>query len=95
MPKLAAFPKAFLDDLCVTGRMTLAEWISLGASLGVDGLEFYSGFLDLREQSSWREVRHRMDDVGLKMPMLCCSPDFTHPDPAFRAAADRTGKRVD
>ena len=49
MPKLAAFPKAWLDDLCVKGTMSLREWIELGASLKVDGLEFYSGFSDLRK----------------------------------------------
>lgn len=86
MPRLAAFPKAFLDDLCLSGRMTLAQWIALGASLGVDGLEFYSGFIDLRKKTGWRDARRQLDDVGLQMPMLCCSPDFTHPDPAFRSA---------
>lgn len=86
MPKLSAFPKAFLDDLCVTGKMTLAEWISLGATLGVDGLEFYSGFINLRRPSDWSEARRRLDDAGLAMPMMCCSPDFTHPDASYRAA---------
>jgi sugar phosphate isomerase/epimerase len=25
------------------------------------------------------------EDRGLEIPMVCCSPDFTHPDPGFRA----------
>ncbi|RIK78119.1 MAG: myo-inositol catabolism protein IolH, partial [Planctomycetota bacterium] len=37
MPKLAAFPKAFMDDLCVTGAMSLRQWIDLAATLEVDG----------------------------------------------------------
>ena len=84
MPKLAAFPKAWLDDLCVTGTMSLREWIELGASLGVDGLEFYSGFRDLKDPAAFGPTRQMMEDQGLAMPMYCCSPDFTHPDPAFR-----------
>ena len=44
-PKLAAFPKCFMDQLCVDHTMTVFEWIELAATLGVDGLEFYSGFL--------------------------------------------------
>ena len=84
MPKLAAFPKAWIDDLCVTGRMTLREWIKLGASLGVDGLEFYSGFIDLQAPDAPRVYRRMCEDAGLAIPMFCCSPDFTHPDPAFR-----------
>ena len=44
-PRLAAFPKCFMDQLCVDRTMTVFEWIELAATLGVDGLEFYSGFL--------------------------------------------------
>ncbi|HZZ72076.1 MAG TPA: sugar phosphate isomerase/epimerase family protein [Pirellulales bacterium] len=86
MPKLAAFPKAFLDSLCVDGSMSLAEWIDLAATLAVDGLEFYGGFLDLQDSRRWPEMRRRAADHGLSIPMMCCSPDFTHPSAAFRQA---------
>lgn len=79
-PRLAAFPKCYMDELCVHRTMTLLEWVELAGTLGVDGLEFYSGFL--------REDEHFLEDVKdalrrhkLQMPMLCCSPDFTQPDP--------------
>ena len=84
MPKLAAFPKAWLDDLCVTGTMTVRQWVDVGRVVGVDGLEFYTGFLELRDRRKWAESRRVAEDAGLSIPMLCCSPDFTHPDPAFR-----------
>jgi sugar phosphate isomerase/epimerase len=84
MPKIAAFPKAFIDELCITGAMSLRQWIELAASLGVDGLEFYHGFLALRDSSAVAEARRMAEDKGLSIPMFCCSPDFSHPDPAFR-----------
>jgi sugar phosphate isomerase/epimerase len=86
LPSLAVFPKAWMDDLCVTGAMTLETWIGMAAGLDVDGLEFYSGMLDLRDPASWPHWRAAVEARGLSVPMLCCSPDFTHPDPAFRAA---------
>lgn len=86
MPLLSAFPKAFLDDLCVSGTMTIRQWIEVGASLDLDGLEFYTGFLELRDKHAWDESRRIAEDHGLKLPMLCASPDFTHPDPKFRQA---------
>ena len=86
MPKLAAFPKAYMDALCVTGEMKLAEWIKLAATLDIDGLELYCGILDLADAASWSEYRQMMDHYELAMPMLCCSPDFTHPDKSFRDA---------
>lgn len=84
MPKLAAFPKAFMDDLCLSGEMTLQQWIELAATLDIDGLEFYAGFLEMKDQNFWPEAKKMATDQGLEIPMMCCSPDFTHPDEAFR-----------
>lgn len=84
MPKLAAFPKAYMDALCVDGTMRLREWVELAATLEVDGLEFYSGFLELTDLAACRAARALAAEHRLAIPMLCCSPDFTHPDAAFR-----------
>jgi len=84
VPKLAAFPKAFLDPLCVDGSLTVEEWIELAATLGIDGLEFYSGFLELDDEANWEKFRLIAKSCDLEIPMLCCSPDFTHPEVAFR-----------
>ncbi len=84
MPKLAAFPKAFMRPLCKDGTMTLREWVDLAAPLGLDGLEYYSGMLELADPARWAEARRTVEDRGLVIPMLCCSPDFSHPDAEFR-----------
>jgi sugar phosphate isomerase/epimerase len=84
MPKLAAFPKAYMDQLCIDGSLSIRQWIELAATLGVEGLEFYTGFLGLADPQSWQQSRRIAADHGMTIPMLCCSPDFTHPDPAFR-----------
>src|SRR6266481_2840600 len=86
MPRLAAFPKAFMKPLCRDGSMTLREWVDLAAPLGLDGLEYYSGFLELVDPARWPEARRLVEARGLVIPMLCCSPDFSHPDPEFRRA---------
>jgi len=79
-PKLAAFPKCYMDQLCADRTMTLFEWIELAATLGVDGLEFYSGFLE-DDEPFLSKIKVALEQHNLAMPMLCCSPDFTHPDP--------------
>lgn len=86
MARLAAFPKAWLDPLCLDGSMKLEEWIDLSLGFDIDGLEFYAGFLDLRDEGRIEHYRRRVADQGRSIPMLCCSPDFTHPDPDFRRA---------
>lgn len=84
MPKLAAFPKAFMQQLCKTGAMKLAEWIELAAPLELDGLEWYPGFLEMADRQNWPTFRRAVEARGMVIPMLCCSPDFTHPDAEFR-----------
>lgn len=84
MPKLAAFPKAYMQALCKDGTMTVYEWICLAATLDVDGLEWYAGFIEMQDKANWPRFRAQVEDVGKSIPMVCCSPDFTHPDPNFR-----------
>jgi sugar phosphate isomerase/epimerase len=86
MPKLAAFPKAFMRQLCKEGTMTLREWVDLAEPLGLDGLEYYSGMLELADPAKWPEARRTVEERGMVIPMLCCSPDFSHPDADFRKA---------
>jgi sugar phosphate isomerase/epimerase len=73
-----------MDPLCIDGSMTLREWIELGGTLGVDGLEFYTEFLDLKKPGAAKESREMAAAHGLRIPMLCASPDFTHPEERFR-----------
>ena len=94
-PRLAAFPKCFMDQICVDHTMTVLEWIELAATLGVDGLEFYSGFL--RDDDGFlEEIKNALERHHLAMPMLCCSPDFTEPDPALlQAEVDREKRMIE
>lgn len=93
MPKLAAFPKAYMQALCKDGSMKLTEWFDLATTLDVDGLEFYAGFLEMADESNWPLLRQQVQDLGMTIPMLCCSPDFTHPDARFREAEIAKQKR--
>lgn len=84
MPKLAAFPKAYMQALCKDGTMRVSEWIALADTLEVDGLEWYAGFLEMADESNWPRFRREVESTGRTIPMMCCSPDFTHPDAEFR-----------
>ncbi len=84
MPQLAAFPKAFMQALCKDGTMKIADWIQLASNLDIDGLEWYAGFIEMQDEKNWSLFRRMVEDVGKCIPMMCCSPDFTHPDEAFR-----------
>src|SRR6188508_1979315 len=93
MPKLAVFPKAYMDQLCVDGTMTIEQWIELASKLDVDGMEFYSGFLELQNRGAAAQSRELAEERDLVIPMLCCSPDFTHPEFSFRQTQVDNQKR--
>jgi sugar phosphate isomerase/epimerase len=84
MPKLAAFPKCFLDDIIVHKSMDLFDWIEKASQLPVDGLEMYDLFFRDMDQAGVNHVREMCIESGLAIPMMCFSPDFTHPDPEKR-----------
>jgi sugar phosphate isomerase/epimerase len=44
----------------------------------------YMGLLDLQDAQQWPLYRRMAADHGLELPMMCASPDFTHPDREFR-----------
>lgn len=81
--RVAVFPKGFLEDL-VEGRMDLFHWIDLASTLNADGLEMYPLFLKDRSLEGLKKVKEAASRGGLTIPMMCASPDFTHPSRAFR-----------
>ncbi len=89
MISISAFPKCWLEDI-TEGRMSLFEWIDQSVQLECDGLELYSEFLESHEPGYLGEVRGRIESLGMCMPMMCYSPDFTIPDaPARREQVAR------
>lgn len=87
-----------MDDICVHKTMTVFDWIELARvelkPVGVTGLEMYDGYFESLEPEYLSTVKQALDDAGFEMPMLCVSPDFTHPDPAFRKAEVEREKRM-
>ena len=94
MPQLAAFPKCYMDELCVTHSMTVFQWIDLAASLPVDGVELYDGFFREFRPPYLQAIRAALEEQNLQMPMMCYSPDFTIPDPAARQIQVDKEKRI-
>ena len=94
MLKLAVFPKAYMKALCIDGSMRIKEWIELAAKLDVDGLEWYAGFLEMKDENNWSKFRSLVQGYGKVIPMLCYSPDFTHPNLRFRLKEIEKQKRA-
>jgi sugar phosphate isomerase/epimerase len=94
MPKLSAFPKCYMDELCVTKTMTLFGWIELASTLGVDGIEMYPRFFESFEPEYLERVKKQLVKHGLEAPMMCASPDFTTSDAQIRQAEVERQKQL-
>jgi sugar phosphate isomerase/epimerase len=84
--RLAAFPKCYMDELCVTRSLSLFQWIEMAGALTIEGLELYPGFFTSFDLPYLQEVQAALRRHRLLMPMLCASPDFTQPSTAERHA---------
>lgn len=86
-PRISAFPKCYLETISHERSMSVFDWIEMAKDLDADGLEMYEGFFTSTETEYIESVATAIRAAGFAMPMLCCSPDFTHPDAAKRQEA--------
>ena len=85
--KLSAFPKCYLDEIAGRRTMSVFDWIAMARVLDADGLEMYDGFFTSLDDAYLDRVGEALGNAGFAMPMLCCSPDFTNPNPDLRQRA--------
>lgn len=85
--KISAFPKCFLDTISVDRTMSVFDWIEMAKPLGAEGLEMYEGFFASLDNDYIDQVTEAIHRAGFEMPMLCCSPNFTNPNPDERRRA--------
>lgn len=83
--RISVFPKGDLDALAVDRTMTVFDWIEKARILPADGLELYGGMLWRTDDAHIDAVGEALAAAGFEMPMMCVSPDFTHPDADVRA----------
>lgn len=92
---LAAFPKCYLNALCIERSMTPEQWVDLAAdNLDIDGLELYWGFVPHTDEAALERLRTHAESRGLALPMMCYSPDFTQTDPYLRRLEVEEQKRA-
>jgi sugar phosphate isomerase/epimerase len=83
--RISVFPKGELDAIVVDHTLSVFDWITQARQLDIEGLELYSGmFTDDAGVDFVDRVGEALASAGFEMPMLCASPDFTHPDPDER-----------
>ena len=83
MIRIAAFPKCWIEEI-TERRMSLYEWVDRSVELECEGLEMYAKFFESLAPAYLRKLRRYVENLGMCIPMVCYSPEFTHPDQGFR-----------
>ena len=60
--------------------MTTADWVSAAAALALDGVELYWPAIRDADDDTLGQLRRTATDLGVALPMMCASPDFTQRD---------------
>jgi sugar phosphate isomerase/epimerase len=87
--RISVFPKGELDAMVVDRTLSIFQWIDMARTLPIEGLELYSRMFWDTSDGFVNSVGDALDAAGFEMPMLCASPDFTHPD------ADQRKREID
>ena len=82
--KLSCLPVSLYDNI-FTGKSTVADWIRLGAELGLDAVDFSIKFFPNRDIETIKQTRDALEKSSITPCMLACYSDFTHPDAGQRA----------
>ena len=81
--KLSCLPVSLYDDI-FTEKSTVADWIQLGAELGLDAVDFSIKFFPKRDTERINNTRAALEKFNIEACMIACYCDFTHPDAAQR-----------
>lgn len=83
--KLSVLPVSLFSKLS-SQEMTVAQWAEFAQKLPVDGFDtsilFYPSAVPTALQQIKRELEEK--EISIQPVMVCCYPDFTHPDPMER-----------
>jgi sugar phosphate isomerase/epimerase len=64
--------------------MSIKEWATQGAEVGLDGIDLSILFLKSKDPQYLDDLRNEIKNAGIKVAMLTTYPDFTNPDPVVR-----------
>src|SRR5690625_2667067 len=84
--RISVFPKGDLPALALERTMTVFDWIEMAQVLHAECLELYGGMFWQTDDAFVDSVGEALSAACFELPMMCHSPDFTHPDPNVRAA---------
>jgi sugar phosphate isomerase/epimerase len=79
-PVIGWSPVRLLAPMLETGRPSLTTVLAKAKEFGVTAVELHHAMLPRYDRRALDELAATLNKCGLKLSMLTCAPDFTHPD---------------
>lgn len=79
-PTIGWSPVRLLAPMLETGQPSLMTVLAMAKEFGVAAVEFHHAMLPRYDRRTLDAVAAMLHKHGLKLSMLTCAPDFTHPD---------------
>ncbi|MFA0783615.1 sugar phosphate isomerase/epimerase family protein [Fervidibacter sacchari] len=83
-PRIGWGPVRLLAPMLSEGKPTLPELFAMARDFGVDTIELHHAMIPAYDRRTLDEIAGLLQRYGLRLSMLTCAPDFTHPDPDER-----------
>jgi sugar phosphate isomerase/epimerase len=85
-PAISWNPARYLHSALHGGYPVLEDWLAQAYVLGLRFVEVHQALLPSRAPEMLRQIRRRLEGHELRVCLLTCAPDFTHPEPLVREA---------
>ncbi|MDW8028800.1 MAG: sugar phosphate isomerase/epimerase family protein [Armatimonadota bacterium] len=79
-PKVGWSPVRMLAKMLSEGKPTLAEIFAMAKDFGFDTVELHHAMIPAYDRRALDEVANLLQRYQIRLSMLTCAPDFTHPD---------------
>lgn len=83
--KLSILPVSLFSDI-IAGKISIAEWAAHAQAQGTDGYDISNMFIPNHTATLINRLKEERKAAGVTIQpvLVCCYPDFTHPDPMER-----------
>ena len=68
--KISCIPVCFFEDIIITKKMSLTEWIGMAADIGLDGIEVYRHYPAVADRGALEQVAREIRRAGLEVSMF-------------------------
>jgi sugar phosphate isomerase/epimerase len=83
--RVSCDPILFFKEMTLEKTMSLEDWFQIAVELGLDGTEIQHNCLRGYEPDYLEHMAWAVKETGLEVSQFISAPDFTNPDPEYRA----------